>query len=122
MGTDDVRRPAESLLANLPPFITVNQAAQALQVSPDTIYRAVAAQDLRACRIGRCVRIAPEDLAYYVSLRSTAAAADVPAERVQQLARALRELDPAVMRSRTDAAVAEASGGWGRRGKGQRKC
>jgi len=117
MGTDDVRRPAESLLANLPPFITVNQAAAALQVSPDTIYRAVAARELRACRIGRCVRIAPEDLAYYVSLRSAAAAADVPAERVQQLARALRELDPAVMRSRTDAAVAEASGGWGRKKK-----
>jgi excisionase family DNA binding protein len=44
------------------PALTVRQAAEALAVSPKTIYRAVADGRLPAERIGRAVRISADDL------------------------------------------------------------
>jgi excisionase family DNA binding protein len=40
---------------------TVTQAARKAQVSPKTIYRHIAAGNLTATRIGRCVRILDSD-------------------------------------------------------------
>lgn len=45
------------------PAITVNEAARRLSVTPHTIRRRIAAGDLPAARVGRAVRIRPEDLA-----------------------------------------------------------
>lgn len=45
------------------PAITVNEAARRLSVTPHTVRRRIAAGDLPAARVGRAVRIRPEDLA-----------------------------------------------------------
>ena len=110
--------PVRSLLASIPSFLTVSQAAGSLQLSPDTIYRAVAAGELRACRIGRCIRIAADDIAAFVSARQTAAVhTEVPAADLHRLARGLRALDADAVQRSVDAAINAASSGWGRRGK-----
>ena len=43
-------------------FRTVQQAAEALQVAPASIYRAVRRGDLAAVRIGRAIRIPVSEL------------------------------------------------------------
>lgn len=41
---------------------TVNEAAEALKVTPKTVRRMVARGELRAYRVARCIRIKPGDL------------------------------------------------------------
>ena len=43
-------------------FRTVQQAAEALQVAPASVYRAVRRGDLAAVRIGRAIRIPTSEL------------------------------------------------------------
>jgi excisionase family DNA binding protein len=48
------------------PALTVQEAAKLLSVHPETIRRAVARGELAAAKLGRMLRISPQDLdAYY---------------------------------------------------------
>jgi excisionase family DNA binding protein len=50
-------------------YVTVSEVAAALRVSNMTVYRLINAGELPAVRIGRCVRVAAEDLDQYLSGR-----------------------------------------------------
>jgi excisionase family DNA binding protein len=52
-----------------PKLLTVAQAAEALNVSTKTVYRAIAAGELPVSRLGRAIRIALSDLEAYVNRR-----------------------------------------------------
>lgn len=47
-------------------YLTVHEAAQRMQVSDMTIYRAVTSKQLRARRVGRLYRIHPQHFAEWV--------------------------------------------------------
>ncbi len=57
--------PAETLDAIR--LMTVAEVASQLQVSIRTVRRLIAAEELRAARIGRAIRIRPADLNAYVT-------------------------------------------------------
>ena len=48
-------------------LLTINEAAEILNVSAKTISRRINAGDIAIIRHGRIVRISPEDLARYLS-------------------------------------------------------
>ncbi len=52
--------------ATLVPMHTVAEVATYLQVSEMTVYRLITGGDLPAAKIGRNLRVHPEDLARYV--------------------------------------------------------
>jgi excisionase family DNA binding protein len=52
-------------------FWTVHEIASRLRVSPMTIYRAVAAEELHALRIGRSIRITERALDEYLRAATT---------------------------------------------------
>ena len=59
-----VRRAAPAALSHVSPqLLKIAQAAERLQISPRTIRRLIDACTLPVLRIGRSVRIQPEDLA-----------------------------------------------------------
>lgn len=47
-------------------WVTVAEAAEVMRVSKMTVYRLIQAQELRAARIGRSLRIARNDLEKYL--------------------------------------------------------
>lgn len=44
-------------------YLTIPDVARTWQTSPDTVRRAISRGELRAIRVGRLIRIRPEDLA-----------------------------------------------------------
>ena len=56
-------------------LMTAREVAEALRVSPMTVYRMVDAGALRALRVGRQLRIPADALTAYVSSHTTAAGA-----------------------------------------------
>lgn len=48
-------------------LLTIDEAAYALRVSPRTVRRQIAAGALTPVRIGRLIRIAPEDLDHFIA-------------------------------------------------------
>jgi excisionase family DNA binding protein len=50
-------------------FLTVSEVAIALRVSNMTVYRLVSSGELPAVRVGRCVRLAADDVEAYLSGR-----------------------------------------------------
>src|SRR5919108_147993 len=56
---DERRQPFSRLLL-------IDQVAEALGVSMKTVYRLIARRELVACRLGRSVRVHPDDLTDYV--------------------------------------------------------
>jgi excisionase family DNA binding protein len=57
--SDERRQPVSLLL--------IDQVAEGLGVSTRTVRRLIARRELVACRLGRLVRVHPEDLAAYVN-------------------------------------------------------
>ena len=57
---DETRRPASGLLL-------VGHVAERLGVSAKTVRRLIARRELVACRLGRSVRVHPDDLADYIN-------------------------------------------------------
>jgi len=53
------------------PLLTKRQAAEILQLSIPTIDRKIRTGELRAVRLGRAVRIEPDDLREYVNRRES---------------------------------------------------
>lgn len=53
-------------------WLTIPQAAKASQVSERTLRREIAERRLVACRIGRCVRVRPDDLEAWMDSRRVA--------------------------------------------------
>lgn len=47
-------------------WVTAAEAAEVMRVSKMTVYRLIQAQELRAARIGRSLRIAQDDLERYL--------------------------------------------------------
>lgn len=53
------------------PMISVNEVAERLGVSPDTIYRLKNKPNgLRAYRVGRCIRFRPEEVDAYIAAQA----------------------------------------------------
>ncbi len=46
----------------LPTYLTVEQVAEVLQLSRDTVYRLLASGDLRGVKFGKCWRVRIEDV------------------------------------------------------------
>jgi excisionase family DNA binding protein len=59
---DERRQP----FSRLPP---IDQVAEGLGVSKRTVRRLIARHELVACRLGRSVRVHPDDLAAYIDRR-----------------------------------------------------
>jgi excisionase family DNA binding protein len=59
---DECRLPYSKLLR-------IPQVAEGLDVSTRTVRRLIAAGELAACRLGRLVRVHPDDLAAYIERR-----------------------------------------------------
>ena len=53
----------------LPKLHRIDDAADILDVSSRTVRRLIAARELAACRLGRSVRVHPDDLAAYIDRR-----------------------------------------------------
>jgi excisionase family DNA binding protein len=53
-------------------LLTIDEAAEILNVSPKTIRRRIAARELPAIRDGRSVRVSPDDLRSYIAKRRSA--------------------------------------------------
>lgn len=51
---------------NPPQPLTVEQAAQYLQVDPKTVYRLINAKEIKAFAVGRVYRIMPADLDEFI--------------------------------------------------------
>ena len=47
-------------------LLLVDQVAEGLGVSPKTVRRLIAKGELVACRLGRSIRVHPDDLAAYI--------------------------------------------------------
>lgn len=52
---------------NLPHLLTVPQFAERLCVCKRTVERLIAAQQIRACKVGRSTRIAASELVRYIA-------------------------------------------------------
>ena len=65
---NDLRRRPDRLAPHLA-FFTIAQVADRLQVSPRTVRRWIANQDLVAHHFGTAVRIADRDLTAFIALR-----------------------------------------------------
>ena len=48
-------------------LLLIDQVAEGLGVSPRTVRRLIARRELVACRLGRSIRVHPDDLAAYVN-------------------------------------------------------
>ena len=69
LSTDSATNAPQSAYAAPEPLMTIRGSADALDVSTRTVSRLIAAGTLPAVRIGRLVRIRPEDLATLVKPR-----------------------------------------------------
>jgi excisionase family DNA binding protein len=50
----------------VPKLHVIQEVADILGLSPRTVRRLIAAEELMACRLGRSVRVHPNDLANYI--------------------------------------------------------
>jgi excisionase family DNA binding protein len=53
----------------VPKLHLIDEVAAILGISARTVRRLIAAEELMACRLGRSVRVHPDDLARYVNRR-----------------------------------------------------
>jgi len=60
--TEDLTMASRPASARTPVLLTVDDVADQLQLSPKTVRRMIARNDLAAHRVGRQIRIAPSDL------------------------------------------------------------
>jgi excisionase family DNA binding protein len=61
-----MKRERQTAVARL---LLIDQVAEALGVSARTVRRLIARRELVACRLGRSVRVHPDDLARYIDRR-----------------------------------------------------
>ncbi|HEX2043281.1 MAG TPA: helix-turn-helix domain-containing protein [Acidimicrobiales bacterium] len=66
-------------LDDLPLVLTVEETAEALRTSPWRVYKSVAAGELRAVKLGRCLRIPRQAIIDLLNGAETPAAHGVPA-------------------------------------------
>lgn len=52
---------------NLPNVLNIREVAEALHCKPKTVYKLVAADELKSFRIGNRIRIKEDDLLAYIS-------------------------------------------------------